>query len=85
MSAGRPVRVLLFAAAREVAGTGRFEVPHHPGLTAADIWKRLETDHPALAPLAPTISTAVNHRFTKKSTPLDPGDELAFLPPVSGG
>ena len=80
-----PVRVLLFAAAREAAGRGRFEVAHRPGLTADAVWSRLAGRHPALTALGPSVSVAVNHRFVPRNTPLAPGDELAFLPPVSGG
>lgn len=83
--AAKPVTVLLFAAAREAAGRGRVEVPPTPGLTAEAVWERLVAEHPALAPLSTSISVAVNHRFRPKHTPLEPGDELAFLPPVSGG
>lgn len=83
--AAKPVTVLLFAAAREAAGRGRVEVPPTPGLTAEAVWERLVAEHPALAPLSASISVAVNHRFRPKDTPLEPGDELAFLPPVSGG
>ena len=80
-----PVRVLLFAAAREAAGRGRFEVAHRPGLTAAVVWERLSGEHPGLGRLGSSISVAVNHRFVPRDTVLAPGDELAFLPPVSGG
>lgn len=81
----KPITVLLFAAAREAAGRGRVEVPPTPGLTAEAVWERLVAEHSALAPLSASISVAVNHRFRPKHTPLEPGDELAFLPPVSGG
>lgn len=79
------VTVLLFAAAREAAGRSRQELPWREGLTAAVVWESLLTEHPALAALAPSISVAVNHRFVPRDTVLTPGDELAFLPPVSGG
>ena len=85
MTGSGAVTVLLFAAAREAAGRGRLEVPHREGLTATEVWKDLETDSPALAPLAGSVSVAVNHRFVPRDTVLAAGDELAFLPPVSGG
>lgn len=83
--ASKPITVLLFAAAREAAGRGRLEVPPTPGLTAGAVWERLVAEHPTLAPLSASISVAVNHRFRPKDTQIEPGDELAFLPPVSGG
>ena len=85
MTGSAGVTVLLFAAAREAAGRGRLEVPHREGLTAGDVWNGLESETPALAPLAGSVSVAVNHRFVPKDTVLAAGDELAFLPPVSGG
>lgn len=84
-AAAEPVTVLLFAAAREAAGRGRLEVPPAPGLTAGAVWERLVAEHPALAPFSASISVAVNHRFRPKDAEVEPGDELAFLPPVSGG
>ena len=85
MTGSSAVTVLLFAAAREAAGRGRLEIPHREGLTAAEVWESLESATPALAPLAASISVAVNHRFVPRETILAAGDELAFLPPVSGG
>lgn len=81
----RPVTVLLFAAAREAYGKGRIEVPHHDGLTAAAIWERMVRERPALEAFSQTVSVARNQRFTPRDTAVEPGDELAFLPPVSGG
>ena len=80
-----PVRVLLFAAAREAAGKGQFEVPYRVGLTAAAVWEQLAREHPGLLALGRSVSVAVNHRFVPRDTRVTPGDELAFLPPVSGG
>ena len=85
MTGSGAVTVLLFAAAREAAGRGRLEVAHREGLTAGDVWDVLESRNPALAPLAASVSVAVNHRFVPRDTVLAAGDELAFLPPVSGG
>ena len=85
MTGSSAVTVLLFAAAREAAGRGRLEIPHREGLTATEVWESLESATPALAPLAASISVAVNHRFVPRETILAAGDELAFLPPVSGG
>ncbi len=80
-----PVTVLLFAAAREAFGRRQMEVEHRPGLTAAEVWSGLVRDCPGLAPLDRSISVARNQRFVPRDTPVEPGDELAFLPPVSGG
>ncbi len=42
-------------------------------------------DHAALAEFEPVISCAVNEEYARLTTPLNHGDEVAFLPPVSGG
>ncbi len=81
----RPVTVLLFAAAREAWGTGRVELPYCEGLTAAAVWERLVAERPALDALSKTVSVARNHQFVPRDAAVEPGDELAFLPPVSGG
>lgn len=79
------ITVLLFAAAREAAGLGRIEMERTPGLTAAAVWDELVRRHPALAAHSASVSVAVNHRFRPRDTTIEPGDEIAFLPPVSGG
>jgi molybdopterin synthase catalytic subunit len=51
----------------------------------ADLWSGLREQHPALAAYDGAIAIAVNQSFASSSTPLAPGDEVALLPPVSGG
>jgi len=79
------VKVRLFARLREIAGAGELtrEVPD--GATAQDAWTALAREFPALADYGRTISCAVNESYSKLAIPLQDGDEVAFLPPVSGG
>lgn len=77
------VRVRLFAAYREALGSDVLEVPAEDGLTVGQIWQRLLERQPALANQRP--SAAVNAAFAEADTPVNEGDEVAFLPPVSGG
>ena len=79
------ISVLLFAAAREAAGTGRVQLPFREGLTAREVWSGLMEEKPALKALDSSVSIAVNQRFVARETPLADGDEVAILPPVSGG
>ena len=51
----------------------------------ADVWRALEVAHPAIAPLGSSVSVAVNAEFAPMTTEVHEGDEVAFLPPVSGG
>ena len=79
------VTIRLFARLREIAGTGdlRRELPD--GSTARDAWETLAREFPALSGFESAISCAVNEEYARLTTPLGPGDEVAFLPPVSGG
>lgn len=79
------VTVKLFARLREIAGGGTFErdVPH--GSTVADVWRVLVSEWPALAAFDTTVSGAVNAEYARMSREVAEGDEVAFLPPVSGG
>ncbi len=55
------------------------------GLTTGDLLQRLVSDYPKLAGCAPTIRLAVNEEYASASQALANGDEVAFIPPVSGG
>ncbi|CAN5569300.1 molybdopterin converting factor subunit 1 [soil metagenome] len=79
------VTIRLFARLREIAGAAdvRRELPD--GATAASAWEALAADFEQLGPYRATISCAVNEEYARLTTPLKDGDEVAFLPPVSGG
>jgi len=77
--------VLLFAAARDLAGTDAATVELAPGATVAELRAALARDFPALAPLLVKSAVAVNHDFAEDDRVLRPGDEVAVIPPVSGG
>ena len=83
------VRVRLFAGLRERAGWGERLVPLEASLTsAADLWQRLGLDDGPVADagvLPTSIRVAINQAFAAPDTPLRPGDEVAFLPPITGG
>jgi len=79
-AAAATVRVRLFAGLRERAGWGERPWPHSAGLTPHQIWSQLPDP-----PSAHTVRVAINHSFASFDTPLNPNDELAFLPPISGG
>jgi|SRR5690242_20384573 molybdopterin converting factor small subunit len=50
-----------------------------------DVWRCVVRDHPALASFTRAMSTAVNLEYARLDSPVRDGDEVAFLPPVSGG
>jgi molybdopterin synthase sulfur carrier subunit len=79
------VRVRLFAALREAAGRGEVDLDLPDGSTAEDAWRRLAQEHPALSGRRASLQAAVNRRYAPFDQPLAAGDEVVFIPPVSGG
>jgi len=79
------VTVRLFARLRELAGTGESACDVAPGATVADVWRAMARLHPALEPFGGSISCARNAEFARMTAVVHEGDEIAFLPPVSGG
>src|SRR5205807_3716034 len=79
------VTALLFARLREQAGADRVELELTAGATVADAYADLRLRHPALEPRREIVRPAVNQEFASWDSPLSEGDEVAFIPPVSGG
>lgn len=79
------IRVRVFAALREIVGKEEVEVELPEGTTVEGLWKQLASDDVRLNAFSKSINFAVNHDFVEKDTELNPDDEVAFLPPVSGG
>lgn len=79
------VTVRLFARLRDLAGRADWDVEVAPAASIADVWRTLAAQHPALAPFGDSVSCALNEDFARMGTKVREGDEVAFLPPVSGG
>ena len=79
------VKIRLFARLRDIAGQSELlrEVPQ--GASARDVWTLLATEFPELGRYETSVSAAVNEDYAKMTARLADGDEVAFLPPVSGG
>jgi molybdopterin converting factor subunit 1 len=77
--------VRLFAAARELAGRSEAAVELPAGATVGDLRRELERQVPALAALAQRSLVAVNAEYAGEESRLSAGDEVALIPPVSGG
>jgi molybdopterin converting factor subunit 1 len=78
------IKVLLFGAAADRAGTRETQVP--VGETTLDeLWSLLAERHPDLSPMRDTLAFAVNGEYARGDVRVSPGDEVAVLPPVSGG
>jgi MoaE-MoaD fusion protein len=79
------VRVRLFALQRELAGTREVSLELADGATVESSWAAVVQRHPALAPGRPSVRFARNGEYADPATALADGDEIAFIPPVSGG
>jgi molybdopterin converting factor subunit 1 len=79
------VTVRLFARLKDIAGAPEIERDVPADATLADVWTLLAADFPAMAPYRSSVSGARNAEYARMDVELADGDEVAFLPPVSGG
>jgi len=79
------VTVRLFARLRDIAGASELTRECAAGSTIGDVWRQLADQFPELAPYGRSISSAVNADYAKMTHAVADGDDIAFLPPVSGG
>jgi MoaD family protein len=79
------IHIRLFAMQRELAGTRALDVDVAPGSTIEDAWSALVGRFPVLAPGRPAVRFAHNGAYAPPDTALADGDEVAMIPPVSGG
>ncbi len=79
------VRVRLFAMQREIAGTRDVELDLPDEASIEDAWTALVERFPRLAPGRAAVRFARNGAYTDADTALADGDEVAMIPPVSGG
>jgi len=79
------VTTLFFGITRDLAGCSREEMEIAEGERLCDLWHRLEERFPRLNTVAGSLLLAVNQEIAKPSLALSEGDEVALMPPVSGG
>lgn len=81
------VRVRLFAALREAIGSESFDLDLEPEATPETVWAHLTSLHQgaSLASRRASLAAAINRKYARFDTPLSDGDEVVFIPPVSGG
>ena len=79
------IRVRLFAIQRELAGTREVALELAAGATIEDAWAAVVERYPAIAPGRDYVRFARNAAYAPAATPLADNDEVAFIPPVSGG
>ena len=79
------VKVLFFASLKDLVGKSEIEVDLQEKTSVRDVFQELQTHHPELKKYEAVLLIAVNQEYSSLDTPISPGDEIAFLPPVSGG
>ena len=79
------VQLKLFAMARQAAGNDAIELELNDGATVRELRMELVNCLPELRPLAEYLRFAVNAQYAHDSTVISAADELACIPPVSGG
>ena len=79
------VTVRLFARLRDLTGSGELSRELSAPATAETVWRSLIAEYPSLAEYERSISVAVNADYARMGAVVEDGDEIAFLPPVSGG
>jgi molybdopterin converting factor subunit 1 len=79
------IRVMFFGLARDVTGVAEEQIEWDDGPEVGQLRRRYEALFPPLAEMSGSLLIAVNEEFRGRSWPLNDGDEVAFLPPVSGG
>lgn len=78
-------RVKLFARLGDLAGTRETEVELGEGITVGDVYTILCRRYPSLAGMERSLMFAVNTEYVTPEHPVRDGDEVALIPPVSGG
>ncbi|XP_031490141.1 molybdopterin synthase sulfur carrier subunit isoform X2 [Nymphaea colorata] len=79
------IKVLFFARARDLSGTAETDLSVRVGFTAHDCLVKLLTVFPRLEEIKNCIVVALNQEYVRESTTVKNGDELAIIPPISGG
>jgi molybdopterin converting factor subunit 1 len=79
------VTVRLFARLKDIAGAAELTRDVAAGATIGSVWRELAGEFPDLAQYERSISSAVNLDYARMDRAVSDGDEIAFLPPVSGG
>lgn len=79
------VTIHLFARLRQIAGATELRRELPEGSTARVAWDALAAEFHALREYGSSVSVAVNEEYAGFATTLRDGDQVAFLPPVSGG
>jgi molybdopterin synthase catalytic subunit len=79
------IHLRFFAGQRDIVGQPALTLRVAPGATVGDVWQQLVRDYPRLSGYSGRLLYAVNQEFSTLDTVLHDGDEVVYVPPVSGG
>lgn len=79
------IKVRFFAILRDAAGVEAVDLEIASGETVESLFEKIVAKYPSIQKYAAAISYAVNAEYAAPDTPLKNGDELALIPPISGG
>ncbi|HEY6351686.1 MAG TPA: molybdenum cofactor biosynthesis protein MoaE [Candidatus Angelobacter sp.] len=79
------IRVLLFGQLKDIVGRPEEDLDVQPGTRLSDLMARYAREFPGFGPMAGSVACSVNREYVSTATVLHDGDEVGFLPPVSGG
>src|ERR1700693_3797445 len=79
------VRVVFFGRLKDIVGKSAESAELSEGARVEDLFARYGRSFPEFAQFRSSVVASVNQEFAEWRAPLSPGDEVAFLPPVSGG
>ena len=79
------INVLLIASLKDIAGKGQLEFEVADNCSVEDLSKKLYELYPKVESFDSSVRIALNQEFVEGDIELKDGDEVAYLPPVSGG
>jgi molybdopterin converting factor subunit 1 len=79
------ITVKFFASAADIVQQRELEMEATDGLNVSGLLDALCSEYPRLEKLRPALRVAVNHEYANNEDAIHDGDEVALLPPVSGG
>ncbi len=85
MASSVRIRVLFFGVVRDIAGLREESLEVPAGSRLESVFEHYASRHPRLREMSKSLVLALNERFSEPGAALAEGDEVAFLPPVSGG
>ena len=79
------VKLLFFASLKDIAGRRDLEMELDDASTLQQVTEKLASLYPGIGRMQSSVRIAINQEFADEDSSLNNGDEIAFLPPMSGG